>query len=84
MEALYKEGTGGDYVQVAARPEGSADPLVPIDQSQRLYDALKVAGIEATFIKMENEGHGFRGKDAQEKFMSETRSFFDKHLRPEG
>ena len=30
IEVLYKEGGGGDYAQVAARPVGSADALVPI------------------------------------------------------
>ena len=30
IEVLYKEGTGGDYAQVAARPAGSADALAPI------------------------------------------------------
>ena len=34
IEALYKEGGGGDYIRVAARLQGSADPLVAIPLSQ--------------------------------------------------
>lgn len=34
IEGLYKEGGGGDYMRVAARLQGSADPLVAIPLSQ--------------------------------------------------
>jgi acetyl esterase/lipase len=37
---------------------GTADPLVPFSQSQRLADALKQAGVEVEFVPVANAGHG--------------------------
>lgn len=37
---------------------GSADPLVPVSQSQELYDALKAAGDQATLKIVQGAAHG--------------------------
>ncbi len=37
IEAQYKEGTGGDYVEIGARLQGSTAPIVPIPASQLAY-----------------------------------------------
>ncbi len=59
---------------------GTEDPLVPFNQSERLRDALKAAGVEALLIPIEGGGHGgFRNPEVPER----TRRFFDKHLRGE-
>jgi hypothetical protein len=34
IEALYQEGTGGDYIRVAARRQGSTEPLAAIGPAQ--------------------------------------------------
>lgn len=59
---------------------GTADPLVPLDQSQRFYDALKKAGIEAQFVKFEGEGHGFAKPENIQSMMETTRVFLQKNL----
>ena len=41
---------------------GDQDPLVPLQQSQLLYDLLKAAGVDSKLIVMEGSGHGF-GRD---------------------
>ena len=38
--------------------QGTKDPLVPVDQSQRFYDKLKAAGADATLDIIEGAGHG--------------------------
>lgn len=56
---------------------GTADPVVPLAQAERLYQALKSAGRPVTFIKVEGGGHGIGGPEVQ----SRVEAFFDKHLR---
>jgi acetyl esterase/lipase len=38
---------------------GDQDTTVPLAQSQTLYDRLRAAGIDATFVIVKNAGHGF-------------------------
>lgn len=56
------------YVSKAAPPflimHGDQDETVPIRQSESFYEALKKAGVDATFIPVKGAGHGFRGPDA--------------------
>ena len=59
---------------------GDKDPLVPLEQSQLLADALKKAGVECELVVIEGAGHG--GKD----FMSDANrnkviAFMNKHLK---
>jgi acetyl esterase/lipase len=57
---------------------GTEDPLVPFNQSERLEAALRTAGGEVTFIKVEGGGHGgFRSPELSRR----VELFFDKHLR---
>lgn len=62
---------------------GERDMVVPINQSERLYDALKRAGVEVEFVRVKNAGHGFTGTGIQPdiKAIEDTAlRFFDKHL----
>ncbi len=59
---------------------GSVDDLVPLDQSQRLDEALHKAGVESKLIVFDGEGHGFRKKENWDKFAAETSQFLLKHL----
>jgi len=57
---------------------GDQDPLIPINQSERFHEALKKAGIESLFFKVQGAGHGgFRNPEVAKRI----RQFFDKHLR---
>jgi dipeptidyl aminopeptidase/acylaminoacyl peptidase len=60
---------------------GTVDPLVPLDQSQRLYDRLKQEGIEAQFIKFEGEGHGFVKPESIQRLMATAGLFLTMHLQ---
>ncbi len=59
---------------------GDRDPTVPFGQSELLLEALKEAGVDATFVPVKGAGHGGR-----EFFSEENRNlvelFLDKHLK---
>ncbi len=56
---------------------GDKDPIVPFNQSELLYEALKKAGVDVTFHTVKGGGHGFGGPEIQ-RMVDE---FFDKHLK---
>ncbi|GEM_PF-1964887 len=62
---------------------GDSDVVVPVDQSQILYKALRKAKIEAALHIIPGAGHGFAG--ASRKQMDEIDGrvvdFFNKHLK---
>jgi len=57
---------------------GDADPLVPHNQSELLYQALQKARIEAKLHIVKGGGHGGFNDPEIEKMVEE---FFDKHLK---
>ncbi|MGB8165864.1 MAG: alpha/beta hydrolase [Chthoniobacteraceae bacterium] len=59
---------------------GSADPLVPLAQSEQLNSALKKAGVESTLRVIDGGGHGGKGFDEPE-VTAQIRDFFTKHLK---
>jgi acetyl esterase/lipase len=44
---------------------GDKDDLVPISNSQRIYEAFQQNKVKTQFITIEGAGHGFRGDDAK-------------------
>ncbi|HSH96019.1 MAG TPA: alpha/beta hydrolase [Roseimicrobium sp.] len=60
---------------------GTVDPLVPLDQSEKLDAALKKAGVESKLIVFQGEGHGFAKKENVETFYKESVAFFARHLK---
>ncbi len=56
---------------------GTDDPLVPLEQAELMYSALKKAGADATFVKILGGGHGFGGPEVDAR----VRAFFARHLR---
>jgi len=55
---------------------GTKDPLVNINQSERLYDLQKQAGCNTLLVKVTDVGHGF----ASPEISARVKSFFDKNL----
>ena len=62
---------------------GDQDYTVLLNQSQYLYRALRVAGVDATFHIVEGAGHGFQGvTEAQHAEIDGlVDAFFDRHLK---
>ncbi len=81
---IYKQASPLFRVTSSAAPfihfHGTEDPLVPLDQSQRLHDALKKADVDSTLVIFEGEGHGFAKPGNMEKFITDAVTFLDKHL----
>jgi acetyl esterase/lipase len=72
------------YITKNAAPflilHGTRDDLVPIQQSELLHEALKKAGVESTFERLEGAGHG--GPQFHTPEVRKTiAAFFDKHLK---
>jgi dipeptidyl aminopeptidase/acylaminoacyl peptidase len=59
---------------------GDRDNMVPFNQSELLYDALKKVGVDATFKPVKGAGHGTRQFGTAES-MKLVEDFFDKHLK---
>ena len=86
-ENVHKVGRANPikYVTEEAPPflivHGEQDPLVPIHQSELLYEALKRAKGDVTFYKIAGAGHG--GPEFNADMMQATvQAFFDEHLKP--
>ncbi len=58
---------------------GDKDTTVPISNSEKMFTALKEAGIAADFITMPGAGHGYKGEQAQQAAAA-LAAWFDKHL----
>jgi acetyl esterase/lipase len=58
---------------------GTQDQSVPIEQSQELYEKLQAAGVQATFIKV-NDVHTFQTSAAKRELVFETLAFFNRNL----
>ena len=59
---------------------GTADPGVPVDQSERLHAALKAAGVESTLKLLTGAGHGGKEFDSPES-RALIQGFLDRHLK---
>ena len=59
---------------------GDQDALVPLSQSEILYDTLKKAGVEADLHIIKGSAHGGPAFSSPE-MISLVRAFFDKHLK---
>jgi acetyl esterase/lipase len=62
---------------------GDQDQVVPPDQSERLYEALKKAGVDVTILRLKNWGHGFSplGDPNPRALYLKVCDFFEKHLK---
>jgi len=67
---------------------GDKDPHVPLIHSELLYNALRKANVEATFIIVKNGDHGFHPSPKEAKaepnldeIHNIISNFFDKHLK---
>lgn len=59
---------------------GTVDPYVAFEQAEWMVDKLKAARVEATLVRMEGAGHGFKGEDLK-RANEAMFAFFDAHLK---
>jgi acetyl esterase/lipase len=62
---------------------GDKDALVPISNSQIIFEAFKKNNVKTDFITLPGAGHGFRGEDAA-RAMAATVSWFEQTLLKNG
>jgi dipeptidyl aminopeptidase/acylaminoacyl peptidase len=62
---------------------GDKDDLVPISNSQTIFDALKKDNVKTDFITVPGAGHGFRGDDLKHA-MDATVAWFEQTLVKNG
>lgn len=75
--ALYQVSEGDAPFLIM---HGDADPAVPLDQSQRLHEKLKAAGVESTLQIIPGAGHGGKGFDTP-AMREMIQGFLAKHLK---
>lgn len=57
---------------------GQRDPLIPLAQSQKFYEALRRNGVEAEFLQVEEAGHG-DDRFYQDEVKSRILAFLNAH-----
>ena len=63
---------------------GELDDLVPISQSEILFEALKTQGVKVTFLRDRDRGHSQSGENGEKfspKLIEMTINFFDIYLK---
>ncbi len=84
--ALHRDASPLFSVNAQSAPmliiQGQADPLVRPDQSEKLYDALRAAKVEATLALMYQQGHGFLDPGHPQTYGGMISEFFARHLKP--
>lgn len=58
---------------------GTRDQNVPMEQAQELYDKLKAAGVQVSFIKVDDV-HTFQNPENKHRLAIETMEFFNRYL----
>ena len=59
---------------------GQNDPIVPLSESEQIYQSLKCNGIETKLVVFPDEGHGFLMERNRIRCVLDTVSWFKKFL----
>jgi acetyl esterase/lipase len=88
LPALYARASPITYACKDAAPtlliHGTGDPLIPYEQSERLYQKLKAARAPVTLLKLEDAAHGNWPPHLEEIADAATLAFLDRHLKKLG
>lgn len=60
--------------------QGTEDEVVPPNQAEVMYDAIKKKGIPTALVMFEGEQHGFRGSSAIRRALEGELYFYGKVL----
>ena len=84
-QVLARKASPITYVSKSSAPflilHGDKDPLVPLQQSEELNEALKKAGVDSSLHVIKGNGHGGPGFRAR-AVLEEEDEFFAKYLKP--
>jgi len=80
---VWKEASPVDHVGPGDAPflivHGTQDEDVPIAQAEELFEKLHAAGVQASFVKVD-DAHTFHTPEARRELAIETLSFFNRYL----
>jgi dipeptidyl aminopeptidase/acylaminoacyl peptidase len=81
---IYDERSPLTHIDSLERPvlllQGTEDKVVPQEQSDMIYEALRANGVPVAYILFAGEGHGFRGSEARVKALEAELSFYGQVL----
>jgi acetyl esterase/lipase len=84
IPAVYEEASPVSHASKDSAPfllfHGTEDKLVPVDQSKRLAEKLRNAGVKVNLVLLEGEGHGFTDAHNQE-CMKQMMAFLGSQLK---
>ncbi len=84
LKERYVRASPITYVCKEAAPTllvcGTKDAVIPTDQSRRLEERLREAGVEVGLLTLEGASHDFTGVHA-ERAEAAAIAFFDRHLK---
>jgi dipeptidyl aminopeptidase/acylaminoacyl peptidase len=58
--------------------QGSEDKIVPPNQSQKMYEAVKAKGLPVAYLEFEGEQHGFRKAENIKRALDAELYFYAK------
>ncbi len=77
---VYVERSPIQHVDRLTRPlivlQGSEDPIVPPNQSEKIVDALRERGVPVAYLLFEGEQHGFRRSENIRRALDAELSFY--------
>ena len=79
---LYRERSAINYMDKLECPiilfQGSEDKIVPPNQSQKMYEAVKAKGLPVAYLEFEGEQHGFRKAENIKRALDAELYFYAK------
>ena len=81
---LYRQRSPIHFAERLSAPiiflHGEDDPVVPLDQAQRMFSALRARGIPACLLVFQGEKHGFRQSEHIRRALESELLFYGMNL----
>ena len=80
LQALYRERSPVRHTDRLSTPlilfQGLLDKVVPPNQSQAMFDAVRAKGLPVAYVSFPNERHGFRALQSSQRALSAELYFY--------
>jgi dipeptidyl aminopeptidase/acylaminoacyl peptidase len=77
---IFQERSPLHYIDRLSCPviffQGKKDRVVPLDQAERMVEALRHRNVEVEYVLFEQEGHGFRSSEAIQQSLEKEFAFY--------